>query len=155
MRAIAPVEVARSARWAGVAPRLGTGAGPLDSDHRPPAPIARGRYLDHQIHFSSVGVSGGQYGTGQENHPRIHADPKLVDELVSAPDDDARKGLLEKHGLVKKGQHGPTREEAEAEIRKLVGVPVREAGEEERAVEWVAAIGTAAAGAGAAFCVAE
>ena len=36
-----------------------------------------------------------------------------------------------------------------------VGVPVREAGEEERAVEWVAAIGTAAAGAGAAFCVAE
>ena len=85
----------------------------------------------------------------------LYADPKLIDQLVGADDDNARKAILEQHGIVQKGQHGPTREQAETEIRKLVGVPAREAGEEERAVEWVAAIGTAAAGAGAAFCVAE
>jgi hypothetical protein len=86
---------------------------------------------------------------------KIHSDPALTTKLLAAPDDDARKKILEGVGLIKKGEHGPTREEAEGEIGKLIGVPLHTAGEQERAVEWVAAIGTAAAGAGAAFCAAE
>jgi hypothetical protein len=87
---------------------------------------------------------------------RIHSDPALLEQLVSARNDDQRKRILEERNVVAAGGHGPTREEAEEEISKLLGRPLREAGEERRAEDgWVAAIGTAAAGAAAAFCAAE
>jgi hypothetical protein len=85
----------------------------------------------------------------------IRQDPQLLDQLLAAGDDDGRKKILEGRGVIPKGAHGPKREEVEREIVRLA-TPRGPAGAEvERPVEWVAAIGTAAAGALAAFCAAE
>jgi hypothetical protein len=80
--------------------------------------------------------------------------PELVDRLISNPNEDERKKLLEENGLVKPGEKGPTEEEIRQEIIELLPSEEREAAGE-RAVEWVAAIATAAAGAMAAACTAE
>ena len=86
----------------------------------------------------------------------INSDPELLDQLLAARSDDERKEILVKRGVLKEGEHGPRREEAEQELNELVA-PLTKGKEDdlERPVEWVAAIGTAAAGAAAAFCAAE
>jgi len=84
----------------------------------------------------------------------INEDPELLDALLQARNDNQRKRILEERGIIERGEHGPTKEEAKRQIDELVR-PVRPEAGEERAVEWVAAIGTAAAGAAAAFCAAE
>lgn len=84
----------------------------------------------------------------------INSDPALMDQLLEARNENQRKKVLEDRGIIKKGDHGPTKEDVKKHIEALVK-PSREGAEVERPVEWVAAIGTAAAGVAAAFCAAE
>ncbi|WP_437587686.1 hypothetical protein [Sorangium sp. So ce1000] len=85
---------------------------------------------------------------------RIGKDPKLLDELLAKQDETERKKTLVKHGLLGAQDKGPSRKEVEAELVKMLtpaGAP-SPAPTGQRAVEWVAAIGTAAAGAAAGAC---
>lgn len=87
----------------------------------------------------------------------IGSNPQLINDLMKAPDQNHRKKLLGERGLIDPSQKGPSEQEIRQEIEELLrstsagGAPA--AGE--RAVEWVAAIGTAAAGAAAGACTAE
>jgi hypothetical protein len=85
------------------------------------------------------------------------SNPTLMDELLQARDENARKKVLTKHGLVKASEKGPTKQQVKQQISQLLkgatAHPVPEPGE--RLVEWVAAIATAAAGAAAGACTAD
>jgi hypothetical protein len=85
----------------------------------------------------------------------IGSDPGLMDELLEANNENQRKKILEGRGLIKKGDHGPSKEDVKKHIEELVTPTQESAAGEERPVEWVSAIGTAAAGVAAAFCAAE
>src|SRR5215208_3041038 len=84
----------------------------------------------------------------------VSENPELLEELLGANNENQRKRILERRGIIERGEHGPTKEEAKKQIDELVR-PVREQAGEERAVIWATGIGTAAAGAAAAFCAAE
>jgi len=91
---------------------------------------------------------------------RIGSDPKLIDDLIAKKDQNERKAALVNLGIVGSGEKGPTREEVAREITRLLssaaGAPTTTGtASGERAVEWVAAIGTAAAGAAAGACTAD
>jgi hypothetical protein len=86
---------------------------------------------------------------------KIGNDPKLIDELLAGHDQNAAKKALEKHKIVAPNEKGPNRQEVQAEINKLLTSMVSQqppSGAGQRPVEWVAAIGTAAAGAAAGAC---
>lgn len=86
---------------------------------------------------------------------KIGNDPKLIDELLVGHDENAAKKALEKHNVVSPNEKGPTRQEVEAEVKKILTTITSQqppTGGAPRAVEWVAAIGTAAAGAAAGAC---
>jgi hypothetical protein len=82
----------------------------------------------------------------------LQRDPTLVTELLNTADPNQRKDSFVRRGLLERGDH-PTRPEIIQIMEELVlpqGGPVRGPGG--RAVEWVSAIATAAAGAAAAAC---
>ena len=82
----------------------------------------------------------------------INEDPELLDALLQARNDNQRKRILEERGIIERGEHGPTKEEAKRQIEELIRPMRDEAGEERYA--WAPSIVTAAAGAAAAFCAA-
>jgi hypothetical protein len=86
---------------------------------------------------------------------QIGANPSLLNQLLGTRDENAAKATLVNSGLVSSSESGPNQEQIQQEIMTLLqGVgPAPAAGE--RMVEWVAAIGTAAAGAAAGACSAE
>lgn len=89
---------------------------------------------------------------------RIGNDPGVLVELMSQADDNGRHGVLQKHGLVAAGQHGPTKDEIQREIAALLGsvkgaAPAGAGGQ--TVVAWVGAIGTAVAGAAAGACTSD
>ena len=87
----------------------------------------------------------------------ISSSPDLMDKLIAEEDQDARKNILEREGILEPGEDGFTRQEVRQEITRLLteeGPPGRPGDvTEERPVEWVGAIATAAAGAAAAACI--
>jgi hypothetical protein len=86
---------------------------------------------------------------------KIGNDPKLIDELLVGHDENRAKKALEKYNVVSSNEKGPTRQEVQAEINKLltsISSQNAPSGTGQRPVEWVAAIGTAAAGAAAGAC---
>jgi hypothetical protein len=86
---------------------------------------------------------------------KVGSDPKLINELLHEKDENARKGILVKHGLVGAGEKGINKQDMQSEIAKLLKGGSAPAGQGERLVEWVGAIATAAAGAAAAACTAD
>jgi hypothetical protein len=95
--------------------------------------------------------------TTQEIHRilgKIGSDPNLISKLLAEKDEGKKKSILVAEGLLDPKEHGPTRAEVEAEIKKLLtpagGGPAPGPGG--RVVEWVGAIGSAAGGAAGAAC---
>lgn len=87
----------------------------------------------------------------------IGANPQLIDELMAAGDQNSKHAVLQKHGILPAGQHGPNRQELVQQIKSLLtsGATTGTPAPGERAVEWVTAIATGAAGAMAAACSAD
>jgi len=90
---------------------------------------------------------------------KIGSDPKLIDELMKEGDETTRKATLVKHGLMKHGDPGPSRQDIMKEMEALMtpaGSPQTPAAGG-RVVElgWVGAIAAAGAGAAAAACTCD
>ncbi len=86
---------------------------------------------------------------------KLERDPKLVDELLDAGNENKRKQILVSKGHLKQSDK-PTRAEILQEMEILCTnanpPPVGPGG---RIVEWVGAVATAAAGAAAAACTGD
>jgi len=89
---------------------------------------------------------------------KIGSDATLLNQLLGQHDQNATKAVLVRNGLVKANETGITQQDALKVITDLMqssagpAVPVKPG---ERAVEWVAALATAAAGAAAGACTAD
>lgn len=83
---------------------------------------------------------------------KIGSDPTMIDRLLAEKDLTRRKGILVTEGLLGTGDTGPSRQEVEAEIKKLLSSAAPNPGTGGRIVEWVGAIGSAAGGAAGAAC---
>jgi len=95
--------------------------------------------------------------TAQQIHKilgKIGSDPTLIDKLLAEKDHSKRKAMFVADGILTNAEKGPTRQEVENEIKKLLapvkGGATTPAGG--RVVEWVGAIGSAAGGAAGAAC---
>jgi hypothetical protein len=85
---------------------------------------------------------------------KLQRDPFLVDELLSAGDENKRKEILVSKGYLGK-EDEPDREAIKREMLELAGFSPTLPGPGNRPVEWVGAIATAAAGAAAAACTGD
>lgn len=86
---------------------------------------------------------------------QIGSDPQLLAELLSKPNESDRKAILINRGMLKPTDAGPQKAQLEKEMISMISPTPTAPGvvpSNERVVEWVGAIATAAAGAAAAAC---
>ena len=86
---------------------------------------------------------------------KVGSDPTLIDQLLQSKDENSRKAVLVKLGILGANDPGFSRQDLKNEMITLMGGQPAPAGSGERVVEWVGALATAGAGAIAAACTAD